>query len=81
MFLFQDVRFISNHIPVFNPEECSFPAGNCSLVATAAKFGRIFVACGTQIKGTSRFLFHTMQDYHKGIGSELLNQNLFASEL
>ncbi|XP_050715058.1 nuclear pore complex protein Nup214-like isoform X2 [Eriocheir sinensis] len=45
-----DVRFIANHIPVFNPEECSFPHGNCSLVATASKFGRIFVACGTQIK-------------------------------
>ncbi|MPC09683.1 Nuclear pore complex protein Nup214 [Portunus trituberculatus] len=45
-----DVRFISSHIPVFTPEEISLPEGDCSLVATAPKFGRIFVACGTQIK-------------------------------
>ncbi|KAK8380571.1 hypothetical protein O3P69_016878 [Scylla paramamosain] len=45
-----DVRFISSHIPVFTPEEISLPAGDCSLVAATPKFGRIFVACGTQVK-------------------------------
>ncbi|KAG0714244.1 hypothetical protein GWK47_001660 [Chionoecetes opilio] len=45
-----DVRFISSHIPVFAPEENAFPAGDCSLVAAAPKFGRFFVAFGTKIK-------------------------------
>lgn len=50
-YLLQDVKFIASYGEIFPNDEVVVPDSHCSLVAVSPKYGLVFVACGTVIKG------------------------------